>query len=789
MISANGTLPGCWSAALVYAEKGQPVIPIYEPSGSGCSCVRGVSCEHAAKHPRWDPALFPNGVDSATTDTETIRRMAAMWPQANIAVRCDGLVVIDVDGDEGRDGLTALFEPHGGLPPTIVQQTARGRHVFFRSSDADSFVSRAGFRPGLDLRAGRRAYIMVAPSRHVTGKLYQLVDRDAKLLELPGWLAEILPRREPRSSEAPADSPPRAIVGRTAYGKRALEGIALELHSTPVGERNQALNRLAFRAGQLVGAGHLLEDEAHSTIGQAATAIGLGAREIQRTWESGFRAGLVNPDPDLPAPGDGVQRALDPSRRHRKEWILMNASIPEESAAGGDDRRPWPDPLRPAALHGLAGDVVRFIDPETESDPAAVLVQFLVAIGNVIGRSAHWRVEAHRHALNLFAVLVGQTSRGRKGTSLRHVRALVCDADPEWERDNIKSGLSSGEGLIYHVRDELDEWDAKKEQTVVIDPGVSDKRLLVIEDEFAQPLKVMQREGNTLSPVLRRAWDGDQLSTLTRNQPLRATDAHISMIGHITREEALRLITATDVANGFANRFLWVCVRRSKHLPRGGQFEGKDRTRLVARIQDVVRFAQRLNEIGMTKTASARWEQVYEDLTADCSGLLGSATSRGEAQVMKISSLYALLDLRGEIDLPHLEAGLEVWRYCAHSARYLFGNRLGDPVADRIAEALRENRSGLTLTDINALFSGHVPGPRITASLEALRDQGLARPQQFESGGRPITRWVVVDLFPHIPLFPQTDVPSSPAELPGDPIAGSAEKAEKAEKLGGVLRI
>jgi hypothetical protein len=133
-----------------------------------------------------------------------------------------------------------------------------------------------------------------------------------------------------------------------------------------------------------------------------------------------------------------------------------------------------------------------------------------------------------------------------------------------------------------------------------------------------------------------------------------------------------------------------------------------------------------------------------------------------------------------------------LWRYCADSARYLFGDRLGDPVADKIAEALRENRSGLSQTDINALFSGHVPAPRITASLEALRDQGLVKVQEVETGGRPVKRWVMVDLSPLLPLLPLLPQTGGPTSQAGPPIKGGsrgAEEAEKAEELAEVLRI
>ena len=81
-----------------------------------------------------------------------------------------------------------------------------------------------------------------------------------------------------------------------------------------------------------------------------------------------------------------------------------------------------------------------------------------------------------------------------------------------------------------------------------------DKRRLVVEPEFAQTLKVLAREGNTLSAIVRQAWDGEPLQTIVRNDPLRATDAHIGIVGHITRAELLRYLTATELANGFANR-------------------------------------------------------------------------------------------------------------------------------------------------------------------------------------------------------------------------------------------
>jgi hypothetical protein len=66
----------------------------------------------------------------------------------------------------------------------------------------------------------------------------------------------------------------------------------------------------------------------------------------------------------------------------------------------------------------------------------------------------------------------------------------------------------------------------------------------VYEPEFANVLKHTERQGNTLSVILRQAWDGTgAIRALTKNSPARATGAHVSMIGHITAEELRRYLT------------------------------------------------------------------------------------------------------------------------------------------------------------------------------------------------------------------------------------------------------
>ena len=94
------------------------------------------------------------------------------------------------------------------------------------------------------------------------------------------------------------------------------------------------------------------------------------------------------------------------------------------------------------------------------------------------------------------------------------------------------------------------------------DPGITDRRLLAFEAEFASALKAVTRDNSTLSATLRSAWDGRPLQLLTRTAPARASDAHVTVIGHITATELRHYLTGLELANGLANRFLLICCRR-----------------------------------------------------------------------------------------------------------------------------------------------------------------------------------------------------------------------------------
>lgn len=420
----------------------------------------------------------------------------------------------------------------------------------------------------------------------------------------------------------------------------------------------------------------------------------------------------------------------------------MSGQVIAMPVAGKTPPNDRPKPPAPDAYYGLPGQITEAIEPHTESDPVAILGQLLALCGSAMGPRPRFRVEGTTHGTNLFTLCVGETSRGRKGTSLKQAEAPVRMAAASWAEECNTRGLSSGEGVIHAVRDPtLKIVDGKQQIT---DAGVDDKRLLIAETEFSSALRVMGRDGSILSAVLRHAYDGGDLRVMTRNNPLRASGTHISVIGHITADELRRELTTTEAGNGFANRFIFLSVFRSKELPDGGEAHRIDWQPIVDELRGAFDYAGSLTK-PITRNAEARalWHALYPGLTAGCPGMLGSLTSRGEAHVTRLALIHAVLDCSPVVTADHLCAAVALWEYSERSCRHIFGDALGDPVADDALRALRqEGEEGLTRTQIRDLFGRHKRSDRIDSALALLATAGRARMVRRETGGRPVEVWV-----------------------------------------------
>ena len=413
-----------------------------------------------------------------------------------------------------------------------------------------------------------------------------------------------------------------------------------------------------------------------------------------------------------------------------EEINLLSQSISSAVAPKSKQDTPqWPE-MDKAAYHGLAGKIVDAIKEHTEADPAAILLQFLIFFGNVIGRTAHWTEGFKEHYCNLFGVVVGDSSEGRKGSSLSVVKRIFREINSEWLSDClVYSGLVSGQGIKSNLRDSSED----------INP---DKRVLFIEEEFSRLLAVTKWHGSDVSQTIRTLFDSEILQSFSRKDPFKCSGVHGSIIGHITQEELIATLSNSEILNGFANRFMWILSKRSRFLPHGSTVNVlKEIEPQLIELRQSIEFSKNLNSpLNFDKTTDRQWPTMYRTLTSSVPGRLNSIITRRLQIVRRLAVSYAALDCISEVNHSCLEAALAVWTYCEKSAEYIFSQQSGNETADTILAAI--SHDGITPTYINKqLFHGHKKSHEIRGAIESLKLKNLISEKSECTGGRTETRY------------------------------------------------
>jgi hypothetical protein len=384
----------------------------------------------------------------------------------------------------------------------------------------------------------------------------------------------------------------------------------------------------------------------------------------------------------------------------------------------------------PAMYHGLLGEIVAAASPSTEADPVGIYASLLAGAGVAIGPSPHLQVGNTRHPLLIWPLLFGRTGSGRKGEATNTAEPFLHVAESAMA-DITVAGLSSGEGLIERIRDPSD--DGK-------DPGVTDKRLLVVEAEFGSVMIRSRREGSTLAAVQRQAWDGRALSVLNRKM-LKASASHVAVIGHITPQEFRLRLAEADLAGGTYNRYLPLFVERTKLLaiPAGTGFDVI--SELGGKLGLAIAEARKTTLITLDGEATALWvDELYPELGAsdDDDQAWTECTRRAAPYCLRIAGLLAVLDGQRAVSKSCLAAAGALARYSAASARYVLEKQARDPRLDRIRRALTmAGDAGMTRTDISALFNRNLRKEILDALLDQLCADDEYEKTLIATGGRP----------------------------------------------------
>ena len=413
---------------------------------------------------------------------------------------------------------------------------------------------------------------------------------------------------------------------------------------------------------------------------------------------------------------------------------LLGPSIDEATRDATSEvaiHRNAPHPHR-SCLYGLVGEVACAGGDGTETNPYAIAANFITYLSCAIGRGVYLPIGNTWHHNRIFCLHIGRSGRGRKGDAVQLVLRIdqaLRELDDRFAPQIHRGGLSSREGLVALMHDGYRQ--GKQEI-----PAIDDKRLWIVESEFANVLHQGRRDGNTLSAALRDCWDGVDLKPATKSNRLYASNPHVCLSGAISPSELTALMSARELTNGFANRFLMIWAERTRILPFPKETPLATVERLARKTLEVLAFVradrhEARDHFRMELSPQAQWRyaQLYRgELNDDLGdGTVGALLERRAPMLLRLAMLLALTDLQTRIDAPHIDAAMGWIRHATASARHVFVSAAEDAKLAQVLElsnrvlAFLRVRGQATRSQISAdCFRGKVPKTMIDASLEHL---------------------------------------------------------------------
>jgi hypothetical protein len=678
------------------------IFPVWSAYPSGmCKCPRGPACTSPGKHP-----ISPKGFLDATRDRERIRNFLSAGSEPNYGLlNPDGVFTWDADGVGWQARLHALEERYGPLPDTLTTVTANGEHIFFRWPDdigprpmgeMFGFVTRWG--------SGRGAGYVIGPnSIHPSGAVYRrLPGAPVKVALLPAEWAKA------------ALGPPQAPTGEGGGG----------VH-------------LRIEAG-----GYTLPDKVGDG-GRYDAIVSYTAHLYNRGFSTNEMWGSVlaelAPRFDPPLPETDLRDRFERAIRGMPERLGERRNLPGDgeggSRAGADDRpgplppsedEDFPGEIQPDAFGGLVGEIVDALAPGTDAAREGLLASLLPVLGAVVPVRLYWNRWQQSQP---FVALIGKSGEGRKSTAIYRAVDSVGDAIGQNVMNGLLlAGISSGEAIVASM-------SRRQEAGTAV--------ALVLEEEFARVVAARSREGATLDPMLRAAFDGGQLANL-RSDSSRVVMAPywLPALVAITPGELQSLTTVTDVKSGSGNRWLYICVRR-----RDVRADGSAPIlplELKKAIQSARDAASPPPELQIAEDAKARLEE-YDRWVPTVAGMAIDMTQRMAVHALRAAIVQAGVERASTVSAAHVDRAIALADYGRRGLAWAFGPAL---IGNKDTRLLYRHLVEEGRLRTRAIDREIIRDPiRRQDAIDDLVDRGLARVERGAPGprgGRPTRELVLL---------------------------------------------
>jgi len=385
--------------------------------------------------------------------------------------------------------------------------------------------------------------------------------------------------------------------------------------------------------------------------------------------------------------------------------------------------------LYECAMPGLLGEIVKAACKNNEVNPVAVLVALLLRICVQLSEP-FFKYGGVKQYCHINIAIVGNSTKSHYATSSDAV-SRIFDEMPD-KAQYLEGHLQNGENIIKAIA--ISPSANKHKNHEYADSGICDKRLLFVETEIRNALSYAKRPGSPLLETISGLHRNGCAEVMVKSGSISVKDAHVCILAHTRCIDFPLLRNDVKQSVDLASYFLWLSVDRLNSVPRPETMTDEDVLSFNVRIENLIREANKLGELKMSKPAWEMWSDIYPGLTDAKSGLAGSVVSRVELHTIRLALFYALVAGHKQITTKDLRSAHSFVVCASESASTIFkGSLLGNMRCMILCALHTAPEKELTRTEINRVFKGNKDADKISSALEYMEKENLIESEKQTS--------------------------------------------------------